>query len=98
MNWEFQLSGWFQTILEVGFRQSISIENWKAVWHNPDWDIELYNLENDLGKTKNIAKLHPDIVNWADYIFKNSRTDVMGFPYGVVEQDYRSMDIYNYWF
>ena len=35
LNWEFQLSGWFQTIPDGGFRQSIRIENWKAVRYDP---------------------------------------------------------------
>jgi len=96
LNWEFQLSGWFQTIPDGGFRQSIRIENWKAVRYDLDSSIELYNLKDDSGETKDIAKLHPDIIERADYIFKNSRTDALGFPYGGVKQNHRSMDVFEY--
>ena len=96
LNWEFQLSGWFQTIPDGGFRQSIRIENWKAVRYNLDSSIELYNLKDDPGEIKDIAKLHPDIIERADYIFKNSRTDALGFPYGGVKQNHRSMDVFEY--
>ena len=57
---------------------------------------ELYNLKDDSGETKDIAKLHPDIIERADYIFKNSRTDALGFPYGGVKQNHRSMDVFEY--
>ena len=96
LNWEFQLSGWFQTIPNGGFRQSVRLENWKAVRYNLNSDIELYNLKNDPGETKNIAKLHPNIINRVDSIFKISRTDAAGFPYGGVKQDYKSMDVYDF--
>ena len=33
-------------------------------------------------------------INKAQDIFKNSRTDANGFPYGGVVQDYKSMDRY----
>ena len=72
------------------------MENWKAVRYNLNSDIELYNLKNDPGETKNIAKLHPNIINRVDSIVKISRTDVLGFPYGGVKQDYKSMDLYGY--
>ena len=96
LNWEFQLSGWFQTIPSGGFRQSVRMENWKAVRYNLNSDIELYNLKNDPGESKNIAKLHPNIINRVDSIVKISRTDAVGFPYGGVKQDYKSMDLYGY--
>ena len=96
LNWEFQLSGWFQTIPNGGFRQSVRLESWKAVRYNLNSNIELYNLKNDPGETKNIAKLHPNIINRVDSIFKISRTDAAGFPYGGVKQDYKSMDVYDF--
>ena len=31
LNWEIQLSGWFQTLPDGGFRQSARMGEWKAV-------------------------------------------------------------------
>ena len=96
LNWEFQLSGWFQTIPNGGFSQSVRMENWKAVRYDLGSSIELYYLENDPGETQDIAELHPNIINRVDSIVKISRTDAVGFPYGGVKQDYKSMDVYGY--
>ena len=94
LNWEFQLSGWFQNLPHGGFRQSVRIGNWKAVRYNLGSDIQLYDIKEDEGETNNLAQYHPEIINKAQDIFKNSRTDANGFPYGGVVQDYKSMDRY----
>ena len=94
LNWEFQLSGWFQTIPNGGFRQSVRIGDWKAVRYNLNSDIELYDIKNDEGETNNLARFHSDIIKQAQNIFKYSRSEVNGFPYGGVAQDYKSMDRY----
>ena len=92
LNWEFQLSGWFQTIPNGGFRQSVRIGDWKGVRYNLNSDIALYNLKNDEGEKDNVAYLYPDIIKKVQNIFENSRTKTIGFPYGGVKQDYKSMD------
>ncbi len=94
LNWEFQLSGWFQNLPHGGFRQSVRIGNWKAVRYNLGSDIQLYDIKEDEGETNNLAQYHPEIINKAQDIFKNSRIDANGFPYGGVVQDYKSMDRY----
>ena len=94
LNWEFQLSGWFQNLPHGGFRQSVRIGNWKAVRYNLGSDIHLYDIKEDEGETNNLAQYHPEIINKAQDIFKNSRIDANGFPYGGVVQDYKSMDRY----
>ncbi|MCC9642850.1 arylsulfatase [Rhodopirellula sp. JC740] len=48
---------------EQGGRQAVRAGKWKAIrqpWMNGP--IELYDLESDLGETKNLAKQHPEIV------------------------------------
>ena len=92
LNWEFQLSGWFQTIPEGGFRQSARLGDWKAVRYNIDSDIELYNIKIDQAESNNIAHLHPDILLKAQNVFENSRSDTPAFPYGGIKQNYKSMD------
>ena len=62
LNWEFQLSGWFQEIPNGGFRQSARMGKWKAVRYNLDSDIEVYNIENDKEETEDLAKMYPDVV------------------------------------
>ena len=92
LNWEFQLSGWFQEIPNGGFRQSARMGKWKAVRYNLDSDIEVYNLENDKGEIEDVAKMYPDVVKRAEIVFKHARSDVEGFPYGGVKQNYKSMN------
>lgn len=53
---------------------------WKAVrtsWHGP---IELYDLEADLGETKNIAADHPDIVKRMADSMESAHTDDKDWP------------------
>jgi arylsulfatase A-like enzyme len=95
LNWEFQLSGWFQELPNGGFRQSVRINKWKAVRYNLN-NIELYDLENDISELNNIAHLHPQIISQAEKIFKKSRSKTVGFPYGGVIQNYKSMDRFNF--
>lgn len=92
LNWEFQLSGWFQKLPDGGFRQSVRIGYWKAVRYNLNSEIELYDINNDESETENLAQLHPDIIKKARKIFKNSRSETIGYPFGGVIQNYKSMD------
>ena len=92
LNWEFQLSGWFQNLPNGGFRQSVRFDHWKAVRYSLNSDIELYDLNEDEGETNNQAHSHPKIVKKAKDIFENSRSEQYGFPYGGVVQNYKSME------
>ena len=92
LNWEFQLSGWFQNLPSGGFRQSVRFDHWKAVRYSLNSDIELYDLNEDEGETNNQAHSHPKIVKKAKDIFENSRSEQYGFPYGGVVQNYKSME------
>ena len=92
LNWEFQLSGWFQNLPNGGFRQSVRFDHWKAVRYSLKSDIELYDLNEDEGETNNQAHSHPKIVKKARDIFENSRSKQYGFPYGGVVQNYKSME------
>jgi arylsulfatase A-like enzyme len=51
---------------ERGGRQGIREGDWKGirldVFKNPDAPMELYNVKEDLGEMKNVAKKHPDVV------------------------------------
>jgi arylsulfatase A-like enzyme len=54
--------------------QAIRTGRWKAVRHSPKGPIELYDLEQDLGETTNIANQNPEIVDRMRDFFESSRT------------------------
>ncbi len=85
------MSGWFQTLPKVGFRQSIRRENWKAVRYGVNTETELYNLDHDISEAQNIAKSYPQIVEEMNKIFASERTETVEFPFGGVTQNHKSM-------
>ena len=63
-----------------GFHQALRMDKWKAVRHNPDDEIELYNLEDDIGEQHNIAGENKEIVTQAAEIFAKARTESEHWP------------------
>ena len=92
LNWEFQLDGWFRKMPNGGFRQSARFDNWKGVRYGTNSKTELYNLDDDISETNNIAGDHPEIVKKMNRIFEEERSENSGFPYGGVIQDYKPID------
>lgn len=78
--WEFH---------ERGGRQAIRKGDWKAVRYDllKGGKIQLYNLLEDPGETKNLAKEHPEMVAEFDSLMKASRTpsEYFNFSYPVYE-------------
>ena len=72
-----------------GFRQSARIGKWKGVRYGIDSDTELYNLDEDISETTNLAEEYPEIVQKMNVLFKENRSETSGFPYGGVVQDYK---------
>jgi arylsulfatase A-like enzyme len=95
LNWEFQLSGWFQTLPDGGFRQSVRLGKWKGLRYGVNSKIELYNLNKDESETNDLSGKHPEIIRRISKIFKTSRNQAPAFPYGGVEQNHISMDRYS---
>ena len=95
LNWEFQLSGWFQTLPDGGFRQSVRLDKWKGVRYGINSKIELYDLNKDKSETNDLSEKHPEIIRRISKIFKTSRNQAPAFPYGGVEQNHISMDRYS---
>jgi arylsulfatase len=54
--------------------QAVRMGRWKGIRHLPDMTIELYDLENDLGETRDVASQHPEIVQKIAGIMKTGRT------------------------
>ena len=70
--WEFH---------EKGFSQAARIGNWKAVRNRSRTaPIEIYDIVNDPGETKDLAASQPKIVARAEEIFRTARTESEWFP------------------
>ena len=95
LNWEFQLDGWSRIMRDGGFRQSARMGNWKAVRYGIQSETELYNLNEDISETINVASEHPEIVQQMIHLFENNRSETDGFPYGGVIQNYKPKDKLN---
>jgi len=74
--WEFH---------EQGGRVALRMGNWKAVKKDieklPHGETELYDLSSDIGETKNVAPLHPEIVKKADSLLIKARIRSENFPF-----------------
>ncbi len=80
LNWEFQRVGEG----DRNFRQAVRQGKWKAVRYGIDTETKLYNLENDISETNNLAADYPEIVKEMNQLFEKARTNTEGFPYGGV--------------
>ena len=69
--WEFQ---------QNSFKQAVRMGDWKGVRLSLKGEIELYNLNNDIGEEHNIADEYPEIVKKMAQIMRTARTDSPDFP------------------
>ncbi|MDX9754383.1 MAG: arylsulfatase [bacterium] len=69
--WEFH---------EGGFKQAVRMGQWKAVRLAPNRPLELYDLEEDLTETTNVANSYPDLVQALTALMETARTDSALFP------------------
>ncbi|WP_167607655.1 sulfatase-like hydrolase/transferase [Maribellus sediminis] len=92
LNWEFQLDGWSRKMPDGGFRQAARIGKWKGVRYGIMNETQLYNLNDDISETNNVAADHPEIVKQMNDIFEDKRAETPGFPDGGVVQDYKAKD------
>jgi arylsulfatase A-like enzyme len=66
-----------------GGQQSIRVGPWKAIRQNMskgNLEIELYNLETDIGEQQNVASQHPDIVQRLAKLMEEVREPSQDFP------------------
>ncbi|MFW6162325.1 MAG: arylsulfatase [Planctomycetota bacterium] len=63
--WEF---------FERGYSQALRMGRWKGVRFGTAEPLELYDLEEDIGETKNIADKHPDVVQQIERLMAAART------------------------
>jgi arylsulfatase A len=61
-------------------RQAVRMGRWKAVRHHIDGDIELYDLETDIGEQQNVAHDHSTVITRISEIMRSARTESDLFP------------------
>lgn len=69
--WEFH---------EGGFRQAARAGRWKAIRHGLEGPVQLYNLEEDLGESSDVAADHPGVVDAMERFLREARTESRDFP------------------
>jgi arylsulfatase A-like enzyme len=70
--WEFH---------EGGFSQAVRMGDWKGVRvKSRAAPIQLYDLAQDLGETRDMAREHPDVVERIRQIMSDARTESREFP------------------
>jgi arylsulfatase A-like enzyme len=69
--WEFH---------EGGFSQAVRWGRWKAVRLKRGTPLELYDLEADLGETRNLAQAQPKVVAQIEAYMKTARTESPEYP------------------
>lgn len=65
---------------ELRGQQAVRMGKWKALRLKPDRQIELYDLDKDIGESQDVASEHLDVVTEVSRIFKNGRTGSEVFP------------------
>lgn len=75
--WEEQRNGNPKT----GILKAIREGQWKAVQVGSEEKIEIYNLNDDISETKNLATKYPEKVKRYKKLFKESSTYNPNFPY-----------------
>ncbi len=62
-------------------KQAIRFGNWKAIRSSLNAPIELYDLAQDLGESKNLASEKPDLVDRAVAMMESARVEDSHFPW-----------------
>ncbi|MCS7026516.1 MAG: arylsulfatase [Bryobacteraceae bacterium] len=74
-----QRSHFYWEFHERGFQQAVRRGDWKLVRQAPKFELELFNLAEDVGETRNLAAQYPKIVAELEKLFRQ-RTDSPDFP------------------
>jgi arylsulfatase A-like enzyme len=69
--WEFH---------ERSFQQAVRLGKWKGIRSSKGSPLELYDIEQDIGETRNIAADHPAVVARIELLLRDSRTESADFP------------------
>ncbi|MBM3335420.1 arylsulfatase [Candidatus Sumerlaeota bacterium] len=66
---------YWELITGMRLQQAVRMGDWKAVRVKQEAPLEIYNLRDDLGETKNVAAEHPDVVARIEAYLKTCRTE-----------------------
>ena len=69
--WEFH---------EGGFAQAVRIGSWKAVRKGMNGAVELYDLQTDIGETRDVAARHPALVRRAEEVMRREHVESEDWP------------------
>ncbi len=61
-------------------QRAVRMGKWKAIQKSPKAAVELYDLDTDLGETKDVAAAHPDVVKKVEADFKEAHVASENFP------------------
>ena len=64
------------------YKQAVRVGDWKGVRNGVGAPIELYNLKNDVGETRNVASKHRQVVSQIEEIMRSARSDSEDYPIG----------------
>ncbi len=78
--WEFS---------SYGGQQAVRMGKWKAIRRNlikkPDSPIQLFDLESDIGETKDVAAENPEVIEKIKKAMKDSHTNSKLFPFPALD-------------
>ncbi len=66
----------------AAYHQAVRINHWKGVRKGLDQEIELYDLDNDLGESQNLAGEHPNVFSQVAAIMKEAAIPSERYPVG----------------
>lgn len=61
--------------------QAVRTGDWKGYRRSPDKPVELYNLAEDIGETKNLAATNPERLAQVSALLVSERVDSQAFPH-----------------
>ena len=65
------------------YDQAVRLGNWKGIRLGQENNIQLYDLDADLGEERDVSGQHPEIVKRIEGAMKNAVTPSPSYPIGV---------------
>lgn len=75
-----ELLYWDYGHVRGNFSQALRTGDWKGVRNGPGGRIELYDLANDLGETRNLAEQRPDVVARIEEMIRSAYVPSPDYP------------------
>jgi arylsulfatase A len=83
----------YREFAAYGGQQSVRVGDWKGIRQNllargnnkPNIHVELYNLKDDIGETKDVSATNPDVVAAIERIMREQHTPSAEFPFPALD-------------